>query len=269
MGLNELEKQLIDMYKREINRVHCMSCDEKKKDLPKGYDLCFPQTLWHVGDKFRNNNVRLVFVGKTSWNTKVDLSDDIVIQTESKSIVNCFNMGKEWFKEPEGNRYWLFIKDVTQSRGLTLDDIAISNLVKCNVFREENNTYKDLTGITYYQNCMKIFEKEMQIIKPSHIIFLTHTEFDDLINGLRFWFDNSYWYYKDVHDMYYTKLITKRTEINVKNQQSHWWHREFYNDGYRNNIELHFLRTRHPQFMPDEFKTKMIEWIKYNSSKSK
>jgi hypothetical protein len=263
-----LEQKIIKMYKQEINSGHCLICENEAKQLRKGKDLCYPKTLFNIGKEFGQNSdkIRLVFVGKSDWNTKEELKNEAkpIFIIRGKPFYNGLYMGKDWFDKP--SFFWRYIRDIIQSKklNLTLDDYAISNLGKCNIYNKKNTNYREDTDYIYYHNCNKIFEKEMQILQPSHIIFFTGSEFDDLLNGLRFWFNDSYWYYQDIKDRDYVERITYRNDVQKKNRTACWWHRIFYSNSNREKPELQFLRIRHPQGMPDEFKEKIIEWLVEN-----
>ena len=136
-----------------------------------------------------------------------------------------------------------------------LDNIFITNLVKCNVF-EKGVDSENITRYDFFSNCIDIFEKEIEIVKPSHIIFFTNDRYDKLIDNLCFGYGENN--FQDISDWNNRKIITKR---DLKIKDVYWWHRKFPKSGMQ---KMHFLRTRHPQGAPEkekEFTTEIINWI--------
>ena len=91
-----------------------------------------------------------------------------------------------------------------------------------------------------FENCGDIFEEEIKIIKPTHILFLTNRDYDDIIKKMNFGYSK-----KSHEDIIYSK---KR------------WHRAFYKNG---KIEMQFLRIRHPGRAPKRLRLQNIvtDWV--------
>jgi len=263
--MNNLQQKLIEMYIQEMTRKHCLICEDEAKQIRSdGGVKVGPKTLFHVGDSFEHRRFRPVFVGKTDWYNLKQWQSEEPISTHGKIIKNTFGQGTEWYKDDGGVAFWRYIKEITQEINLSLDDYAVSNLAKCDVmYKYAKEKYKEDTPLIMYQKCTKIFNKEMQILRPTHIIFFTNEYFDDLIHAIRFWFDD-YSYYQDIKESYYIKQITNSYKVKKRNRTACWWHRSFYYDSSRKKPELQFLRTRHPQGAPGKFKEKIIEWLEEN-----
>ena len=94
--------------------------------------------------------------------------------------------GKEAI-EGHSSGFWRYIRDIVNDKklGISVENIAITNLCKCNIYDyASNEPNKEITPDFYYQKCFGIFKREIEIIKPSHIIFFTSAYFDDIIEKL-------------------------------------------------------------------------------------
>jgi hypothetical protein len=253
--MNGLEKNLFEMYKQVINGAHCKACYERDKSEKRNRNP--PASFWNLGDYFADKTKpRIAFVGKSMWLTRENLERDC---ERIEPVYDIRFLAPEFYVPPSrGYRYWKCIKNVsdkvysTEKDGLDfLKNIFITNLVKCNVV---GNNYRDKTDFEYYKNCIDIFEKEIEIVAPSHVIFFTGDSFDSLMEKLRFGYGESDW--KDCSSKDCIRQITARKK--VKRKSVHWWHRTFYRDG---RPSMHFLRTNHPQGTPEEFDSEIVNWI--------
>ena len=272
-----LEKKIFDMYQKEINNKKCSSCLEHDRELKKyGKGRAKPGTLWYVGKNFDNKgkSIKLFFIGKTGIGTNYGNQYATKIRDEEKGkyeyIQDCRYVGPLYFYFPWDengrSRYWDFIKDITYKLGLSLEDIAISNLAKCNCFlQDELDSSDNNTDRVYFDNCKRIINKEIKILKPTHVIFFTGAQesswswdppnqapdYDVIIKSLEF-------------EGLQPKNIFNAT-IKVKNKdgkrsgtQPIWWWRTFYK---KDKPVMHFLRTYHPARMPDGLKNRIYDWI--------
>ena len=191
--MNDLERKVFDMYKKEINDEHCKKCKDYDRELSSPLKRNLPQSFFHIGNNFgiKGTKKRLVFVGKNSWNAEKNIRKDPMIG----HIKDLSKFGEGAFNHPEKyprSAYWRYIRDITKKLNLTLDDIGITNLVKCNIYNAEENQSVNITNSKYFEECIDIFEKEIQIMKPTHIIFFTGADYDYLIRKLRFGFKDDF-----------------------------------------------------------------------------
>lgn len=248
-----MEIDVFEMYKKKINDAHCEKCNgELDNKLPNGHKRCPPQSFWNIGSNLVNKTKpRLTFVGKTSWNTPEDLEND---EKDPFPISYCGYVARDFFNELGRFRYWHDIRYITHELNLELEDIAITNLVKCNIYDEnDKNDSFNKTPPAYFEQCVDIFEEEMKIIRPTHIVFFTGDNYDYLIDGLRFWFKGPNCTYHD------HPKEEKEYKRKIKGKAVCWWHRTFYKD---NKPKMHFLRTRHPQGAKLEVREEIIKWVK-------
>jgi hypothetical protein len=257
--MNGLENRVFEMYRKTINDGHCRGCYER--DISEKRMRNPPASFWYLGDNFADETKpRIAFVGKTMWLTRDDLSE-----FEKNGPIYDVRDRTPLFYTADfvrGYRYWKCIQNVSErvysigkeERELVfLENIFITNIAKCDVIKDEND-YRDVTDFEYYKNCIDIFEKEIEITKPSHIIFFTNNYFDPLIEKLRFGYRDPDW--KDFTTKDCRRQITTRKD--VKRGSVCWWHRGFYKDG---KPSMHFLRTNHPQGTPKEFDDEIVNWI--------
>ncbi len=244
------------MYKRELIETRMQRC--KGITLNPNQKLLGPISFWHLGSKFYEKNLpTIAFVGKTTWMDSEDYSKLTKIGPiyDGSQDINYFfgpNIGRY--------RYWSAIKKICQEiyskengELSFLDNVFITNLVKCNVY-EKGVDSRNITGYDHFSNCIDIFEKEIGIVKPSHIIFFTNTYYDDLISRLSFGYRKNEDQYPWTSDK--SRQITKR---DLKTKDVCWWHRRFFESG---KADLNFLRTRHPQGAPRELTEEIVKWIK-------
>ncbi len=227
--MNGLEKDLFEMYEQVINGVHCNACHERDKSEKRNRNP--PASFWNLGDNFADKTKpRIAFVGKSTWLSRENLEKAC---EKVEPVYDPRIMIPEFYIPPSrGYRYWKCIKNISDKVYSTrkdnldfLENVFITNLVKCNVIGKD---FRDITDFEYYRNCIDIFEKEIEIVKPSHVIFVTNDYFDSLIEKLRFGYGDSEW--KDYTAKDYRKEIGNKSVC--------WWHRTFYRDGKQN---MHFL----------------------------
>jgi hypothetical protein len=230
-----------------------------KDTLKPSQAILGPISFWHLGEKFADKNLpTIAFVGKTTW---MDPNDYSKLATKER-IYDGRPETIEFFGEGlKRCQYWRIIKEVStaiypnkEENMEFLDRVFITNLAKCNIF-EKGATSNNLTGYKVFANCIDIFEKEIEIIKPSHIIFFTNNYYDKLIEELDFGFGKNN--FIDVYND--EKRITNKE---LKHKSVCWWHR-YYNETGKN--QMHLLRTRHPQGAPAELKDEIIKWIRKTS----
>ncbi|RLF58605.1 MAG: hypothetical protein DRN27_04945 [Thermoplasmata archaeon] len=249
--MNQLETKIFDEYKQWINSGNCENCKNYDNELSPNCERIGPVSFFHVGNNMENhdNAQRIVFVGKASWNSHDDVKDD----SQVNGVLDLSYVGKGYYNDESSSPpFWNFIRKITKELGLTLDDIAITNLVKCNIYDNETNTSEDITDDHYYEQCIKLFEKEIIALQPTHLIFFTNTGYDHLLRDLSFGHSEI----SDVNDEDYKKSINKDDGP----FQTWWWHRNF-SEG-----KMNMLRTRHPQRAPIELKDAIVEWVKSNKT---
>ena len=186
--MTDLETKVFEMYEKSMadnKRNICNSIRRKPNQ-----ELLGPISFWHLGSKFDDKSIpTIAFVGKTTWMYPEDYS---VLEKKE-----TFYDGRQWINYFFGEalktyQYWRIIKKISlatyskeDESNDFLDHIFITNLVKCNVY-DKNVSYKNITKYDFFANCIDVFEKEIEIAKPSHIIFFTNDGYDKLINNLCF-----------------------------------------------------------------------------------
>lgn len=244
--MNKQETELFDTYKHWITSGNCKNCQQYDKKLSPDEERIGPVSFFHVGKNMANQRQapRIAFVGKASWNSKQDVKDD----SEINGVLNLTDVGEGYYNDGTSSPpFWNFIKKITKELNLTLDDIAITNLVKCNIYDNKTDTSNDITDDYYYKQCIHLFEKEIIALKPTHLILFTNTGYDHLLKDLSFGYTEAH----TVNDDEYKKSIKRKDGL----YETWWWHRSF------SNGKLHMLRTRHPQGAPCELKSEIVRWI--------
>jgi hypothetical protein len=243
--MNGLKTELFNIYKQWNANGGCDNCIQYDRKLHPDRERIGPVSYFHVGKNLnvKSKSPRIAFVGKASWNSKKDIKGEPI----KNGVIDLSEFG-EYAYNNITSAYWNFITKITEELGLSLDDIAITNLVKCNIYDNETDTSNDITNDYYYEQCIRLFEKEIMVMRPTHMIFFTNVYYDHLLRDLRFGYSTS----KDIHDENY-KISIKRESGPYK---TCWWHRSF------SNGKMHMLRTRHPQGAPTQLKDSIVKWVK-------
>lgn len=256
---NELEEKIFKMYNTEMKEI-CDSCCEYDNELSKSEERTGPFSFFHIGKNMNDfsKEIRLLFVGKTSWHEKSDEKKF----TPCGKFRDASEFGKEAFEDKSySSGYWRFIRDITTDLGIKLDDIAISNLCKCNVFDQKNDDQsQDITPDPYYINCFEIFQNEVELVKPTHLIFFTGKYYDFLIENFQMQDRNC----KDQNSKDDT-IEVKKENGETSKIRPYWWHRIYIkSDGNQINV----LRTSHPNRKPNGLIKEIVKWVQSTRPKS-
>lgn len=243
--MNLIEKEVFDTYIKE--KVGCKKGNECCKYCKRNNKLAGPISFFHIGSMFKKDKYKIVFVGKNSWYNKKDCKDD-------KYAKGCFTDVREFGRNcinreaAKRSHYWGYIKYITEKLygdiSVGIENIAVTNIIKCNTTGEKGD-YSDNTPDDIKQKCIDfgIFEKEIQIMKPKHIIFLTGTDYDEAIGNFKFGCSDS--------------PINGRKLDNGKIVK---WTRKLYHNG---KLKYFVFRTSHPQGKNKKIFTRnIIDWIK-------
>ncbi len=178
-----IKEKIFNMYDEE--KVGCQ-VNEYCKFCKKNYkELAGPISFFHIGSNFENDRYKIVFVGKNSWYDVDGFKRDKV---KGKCYANATKNGRDSIMR-ENNRhsnYWGYMRDIIKElygnveKGM--ENIACTNIIKCNT-NGEKNVYSDRTPNDIKDNCIAsgIFEKEIEIMSPKHVIFLTGEKYDKYI----------------------------------------------------------------------------------------
>lgn len=251
-----LEAKLVGIYRKLRENEYCKKCREKFGD--KIENCGHPLSFYVIGEKFRNEKYRVVFVGKkarTGWeeNPIDKISGFIDARCDTKEDLFL----PPWSTYP----FWQCIKEIcwrlwnVRDPDIMWRKIMITNIVKCVV----ENKNEVLTEVSEY--CIlktRFLEWEIRIVKPTHVIFFTGPDFDEFIDELDFG-------YEEKED-----LEKKEREWIMDNKKYKilWWHRAFKRYG---RVMMHFLRVNHPSNfywakneIKDKFAKKIADWIRKN-----
>ena len=250
-----LAEKITEMYCEEINPKKCKKCFEKDIYILEKYqgsrERNHPQSYWHLGKNIQNGKYpRLAFIGKNSWTQKSVIEEIYPLVQCKEKFGHIYDSTSSFphFWKNVSYQYWSAYQEILSCLEYTPDDIFISNMSKCSINKKLGGS-TDITNILYYRHCARIIEKEVQIVKPTHLIFFVGSRFDDIIKKMKF----NYEKYRDITDEYCKKPIN---DIDV-----YWWHRDFFVD----NEKMSMLRTRHPERAPSGFTNEVITWIKETS----
>lgn len=168
--MNFSEAALIDMY-RQMNlgkSKYCQLCHLENPELQK------PVTAWFIGENFDHQKTKILFIGKNARGEP---------GTENDGIIQTFDFARDclWLKKWA---YWNYTRSICAEifDSDTLENIAFTNLVKCNA-----SPTIDTTTELMKQNCisnLKVVRNEISIIKPDLIIAYTGYGYDGYWNRI-------------------------------------------------------------------------------------
>ena len=222
-----LESQLFEMYSQEAlgSNPTCEDCGK----------VSAPFSFWHIGEQYSNDPHRLLFVGKTSRNDPSDTNKSGIYDARQRACELFFN--SPW-------PFWSYIRaileDVFGNPRDGWDCVALTDLVKCNK--------KDKTTKEMRQNCLtkkQVFQKELSILQPKLIVFVTGTRYDSYLRDLKV--ENC-------------TTIDAQEKRENGNRTFPWWVRQF----VQNDLPVRrFLRIPHPQYQDKKgYVGKVAEWIR-------
>lgn len=246
--MSNVKSQIFELYKSNIKSGYCSTCKKyanSKKETKVG-----PQSIFHIGKNKDEKHV--VFVGKNSWNS----TEYLISEDKIGELIDTSEFGKEAYIDDENynSAYWKYIRFITKKSGLSLENISITNLAKCNIYDHKTNTYQNISDDFYFECCIEIFEKEIELLEPTHIICFTGAGYDHLIKKLTFGFDEPE--IKD--DMPFDENHKKNIKKKDGTTNKVWWWQRQYSNG---DNKIHLLRTRHPQGAPSGLKDDIVKWI--------
>lgn len=187
-----IERKIFDIYKKKklgsLENIHCRDCKRNK-------DLAGPISYFHIGLNFNGDKDKIVFIGKNSWYDKEGYQ-------EERYLKECFADARKTGRVSiNGNgenaiktQYWSYIRNLTEKLYGNIRDgkesIAVTNMVKCNTTgeKEKNGSY-DKTQNNIIDNCInfnKVIQNEIEILNPTHIVFMTGKSYDKYINSFNY-----------------------------------------------------------------------------------
>ena len=178
---NEVENRILDMYK-EIGLGRCEICRECRKTSYYPEDLSIPIGAWCVGSAFYEQEQRILFVGKTA---RSNPGKDCGTFRDAFAVTREFLWWEYWDNNGKGesmpSAYWGYTAALTE-RIFGTDSpefIAFTNILKCN-----DSPDVDTASIGMKESCirkLRVLTREIEIIKPTHIIFYTGRAYDDFV----------------------------------------------------------------------------------------
>lgn len=226
---NEVEKRILELYKKiELgNSEICRNCR-------LNCDLSLPVGCWCVGNHFFEHEKRVLFVGKNARGNPGKVCGTF---RNSYEVTRDYLWERSW-------PYWSYTGAITEA--LFGEDspehIAFTNIVKCN-----DSPDVDTTSDFVKEHCikqLKVLRYEIEIIKPTHIIFYTSWDYDNYIG--------------DVFDEF---AIKSNTQKKVGRKNMPWLEA----NASINQRDLKVLRIGHPERKKKEdFVNCVVDWVNKN-----
>lgn len=226
---NVVEENLFKMY----DDIHLGSSSICKECHEKTENLSLPISFWFVGKNYENETGRVLFIGKNARGNPGEKQGNYYNSTmEARKYWNY-----SW-------PYWSYIRNITEElygeKGA--DYIAYTNIIKCN-----NSGTIDNTSDLVKDNCvrkMQVIKKEIELLKPKKIVFLTS------------------WYYDDYIKSIFSNIVdVESKKIQIGANKMPWW--EF--SGHINNDNIKVIRVGHPERKKKvDYVNAIVKWIEQN-----
>ncbi len=163
---NQTEKEILRLYDR-LNLGECSLC----RQCREGRNLSGPIGCWLVGEKFNEEDKRILFIGKNARDNPGN---------KYHTYQNTFEDTRMrlWNK---GYPYWRYTKEITERifGDNSCEHIAFTNIVKCNDSSGRDTTSDDVKKICILD--LQVLRKEIEIIQPTNIVFYTALTYDSFI----------------------------------------------------------------------------------------
>ena len=258
---NPKEQKLLEMYALKnlgsfahLSNPCCVECHEKHREI-FNVELLKPLSAWIVGNNFDDQSKRILFVGKTGRGPGKDKNKYFYPGYKDKEHY-CIDVFQDSRKElwPDKTDFWRVISNACYKifsqksipKNKLIEHIAITNLIKCNcgngacatkhIEPRAKGEYMGYNCISY----LDIFRREISIINPTHIVFLTGANYDT--------------YIKDSFD-----TITINPNDKIDEEFNKRWKGKGTIGGISHEIKL--LRIRHPERATTEIKNKLEDII--------
>ncbi len=168
---NDIENRLISLYD-EMEMGTCQICQKCKTENPNLYSKAVG--CWFVGDAYCDQAKRILFIGK---NARGIPAHDYEENQNEKGFLEEFRYSRTclWNKSWA---YWRYTKEIcTELFGaLGLEAVAFTNMVKCNGSDTIDSTTDSMRDHCIFE--LKVIKKEIEVIKPTHIILFTGACYD-------------------------------------------------------------------------------------------
>lgn len=215
-----------------------------------------PVSIRIVGNKFAEDEYKVLFVGKTVWSNWSKGEDSDINKSKKYKYIDASKDSwppKEKFLE-KGKPFWRYTREIASklyggSPEKAVERIAVTNIIKC----ADSNKSQDTTRRSVKENCiieLGVIRNEIKILKPKHIVFYTCTKYDDFIERLKFGGK------QEMGEKLKFPRLYRKGQCPL-----HLWQINHYD---RNgHISMKWLRTSHPQGQKIErFVDIVVSWIK-------
>ena len=231
--------QLKNLYENELKIPHndiCKSCDAKVKH---------PLLPWVVGSKYFSTKEKILFVGKPHRG--------IPGEKLASSIIDPQKMFESKLKDKSW-AYWSYTKKILSKiySKNEWDYCAFTNIIKCTNVDSSKDKSIDTTSRTMAEFCIEklgVIHKEIEILKPNHIVFYTKNLYPEYIEELPFG--------KDVKE-----ITSKSNKVKCGKKDLAWWERTV-STKWNNKVKI--IVIGHPERMKkDDYVSLVVNWVKKN-----
>ncbi len=231
----EIFKNIFEDELSLLNNEICKKCDALIKH---------PVMPWIVGDNYSKSEERVLFVGKPHRGTPGEKLSSGILDPRAPHL--NWLMDSSW-------PYWSYTREILVSLYGAEDPwdyCSFTNIIKCTNVGGEGNPTNDVSTYPMAECCVKelgVIFKEIEVLKPLHIIFFTYSMYPELLVNLPF--TNST-----------TEVTNQSHKVKCGEKNLGWWSR-IAQTAWSDHVKI--LVTGHPQMMKKGHYVSLItNWIK-------
>ena len=234
---NSIEQKLLSLYD-EIGLGLCKICKKCKAENPNLYSRAVG--CWFVGNAYGEHKKRILFMGKNARGLPAKAYEE---NQNEKGFLDEFRYTRDGLWNVSWS-YWGYTRAICKELfgSLGMEAVAFTNMVKCN-----GSDTVDTTTESMKEYCIKdlgVVRKEIEIIKPTHIICYTHTYYDTWLPCL------------------FDKMNCLKSEYKAIGQKK-MPYAEYDCELGNSNIKL--LRVGHPErLQKKDYISTVIDWVNNN-----
>lgn len=166
--LGSLEEKILSCY-NEIDLGTCEVCTRCHSDNPTLYSKAVG--MWFVGKFFEGQKNRVLFIGK---NARGMPATEYKENQNNNGFLAEFRYSRENLIDKSWP-YWSYTKEISKRLfgDMVMEAVAFTNMVKCNGSDTIDTTTESMKG--YCIGDLAVVRREIEIIKPTHIVLYTGT----------------------------------------------------------------------------------------------
>ena len=216
-------KEKIFNYYNKINLGQndiCRKCNESNNSS----SFSKPISIWKVGKEFNTETNRILFVGKVH-------RGDLEYEPTINYLFKDSTKRGDYLLRESSWAYWSYTREIIKTIYGSFENgkekIAFTNLIKCNKSLSIDKT-TDFTKKSCLSD-LKVIWKEIEILRPTKIIFYSHTDYDKYLLDFK-------------PSEFFKDITNEHNKERIGAKYMPWWERVFFDQN--ESVLTEFLRDR-------------------------